>query len=117
MTLRLVREGAIARLLIDRADKRNAMNQAMWLQVPLLLAEAEADPAVRVIVLQSATGGMFCAGADIGELMTYRESADWLGANQAAINAAQYALTRAVVPTLAFIDGDCVGGGCGLALP
>lgn len=116
MTLRLETGGAVARLLIDRVDKRNAFNQAMWQALPHLVAQAVADPAVRVIVLQSAAGGVFCAGADIGEMMANRENAEWLAANQAAINAAQYELTRAAKPTIALIDGDCIGGGCGLAL-
>ncbi len=116
MTLRLERGGDIARILIDRPDKRNAFNQAMWLQVPTLVAEAVAAPAVRVIILASSTPGMFCAGADIGELLANKDDAGWRAANQAAINAAQYELTRAAKPVIAFVDGDCVGGGCGLAL-
>jgi enoyl-CoA hydratase/carnithine racemase len=116
VTLRLERGGDIARILIDRPGKRNAFNQAMWLQLPLLVAEAVADSAVRVIILASSTPGMFCAGADIGELLANKDDADWRGANQAAINAAQFELTRAAKPVIAFVDGDCVGGGCGLAL-
>jgi enoyl-CoA hydratase/carnithine racemase len=116
VTLRLERGGAIARILIDRPEKRNAFNQAMWLQVPLLVAEAVADSAVRVITLASSTPGMFCAGADIAELLANKDDADWRAANQAAINAAQFELTRAAKPVIAFVDGDCVGGGCGLAL-
>ena len=38
-TLRLERDGAVARLLIDRADKRNAFNIAMWQRLPELLGE------------------------------------------------------------------------------
>jgi enoyl-CoA hydratase/carnithine racemase len=53
MTLRLEKSGAVARLLIDRAEKRNAFNQAMWAALPVLLAEAMADPAVRVLTLQN----------------------------------------------------------------
>jgi enoyl-CoA hydratase/carnithine racemase len=116
MTLRLERDGNIARLLIDRPDKRNAFNLAMWLQIPLLLAEAMADEAVRLLILQSSTPGMFCAGADIGELLANKDDPDWRAANQAAINAAQYQLARATKPVIGFVDGDCVGGGCGLAL-
>ena len=115
MTLRLERAGAIARLVIDRAEKRNAFAQAMWEALPGLVAEAVASDA-RVIVLQSATPGMFCAGADIGELMANKDDAAWRAANQAAINRAQHDLTRAGKPVIAFVDGDCVGGGCGLAL-
>jgi enoyl-CoA hydratase/carnithine racemase len=115
LTLRLEHDGAIARLLIDRADKRNAFNQAMWDALPKLVAEAVASPA-RVIMLQSATPGMFCAGADIAELTANKDDANWRAANQVAINTAQYELTRAAKPVIAFVDGDCVGGGCGLAL-
>ena len=116
MTLRLEKQGAIARLLIDRSAKRNAFNQAMWDMLPVLLAEAMADDAVRVLILQSAEPGIFCAGADIGELLANTGNPDWGRANQAAIFRAQYELTRAAKPTIAFVDGDCVGGGCGLAI-
>ncbi len=116
MTLRLERTGTIARLLIDRPDKRNAFNLAMWNQLPKLLAQAIEDPAIRILILQSSTPGMFCAGADIAELLANKDDAEWRTANQAAINAAQYALARAEKPVIAFVDGDCVGGGCGLAL-
>jgi enoyl-CoA hydratase/carnithine racemase len=116
MTVRLEREGAVAHLIIDRPDKRNAFNQAMWLALSNLVQEADADEAVKLILLRSSTPGMFCAGADIGELLAQKDNADWRSANQAAINDAQYVLTRTTKPTIAFVDGDCVGGGCGLAL-
>lgn len=116
MSLRLVHEGAVARLQIARPDKRNAFTQAMWGAIPHLLDEAVALPGVRLLLLESATPSMFSAGADIAELLANREDAGWLAANQAAINATQHRLARFPLPTLAFIDGDCVGGGCGLAI-
>lgn len=116
MTLRLENNGPAAHLIIDRAAKRNAFNQAMWDTLPGLLAQAMADDNVRVLVLRSAEPGTFCAGADIGELSANAANPDWLTTNQTAINRAQYDLTRAAKPTIALIDGDCVGGGCGLAL-
>ena len=45
MTLRLKKEGAVAHLLIDRAEKRNAFDQMMWERLPALVAEAEGDVA------------------------------------------------------------------------
>lgn len=114
--LRLERDGAIATLMIDRPEKRNAFNHAMWESLPRLAAEADSDAAIRVVVLRSASVGIFCAGADIGEMLTNKDNASWRIANQAAINRAQYVLTRAAKPTIAFLDGDCVGGGTGLAL-
>ena len=116
MTLRLAINGAVARLCIDRPDKRNAFNQAMWEAFPGLVAEAMSDPGVRVMVLESAHPGVFCAGADIAELLANKDDAAWRAANQAAINRTQHVLARAEKPVIAFIDGDCVGGGCGLAL-
>ncbi len=116
MTLRLERDGAVARLLIDRADRRNAMTQAMWEALPHLVADAMADADIRVLILASATPGLFCAGADINEFAACSGDGDWRAANQAAIRSTQYALAHAEKPVIAAIDGDCVGGGCGLAI-
>lgn len=116
MSLRLDKQGAVARLLIDRADKRNAFTQAMWDAFPALLADAMADPAIRVVILQSAAPGIFCAGADIAEFSVGALDAEWRAMNQAAIRKAQFELARAPKPAIALIDGDCVGGGCGLAI-
>jgi enoyl-CoA hydratase/carnithine racemase len=116
MTLKLSIADGVAHLTIDRAEKRNAMTQAMWDQLPALLADIEADLSVRVVVLASATPGIFCAGADIGELLANKDDADWRARNQTAINTAQHDLARLPIPTVAFIDGDCVGGGTGLAM-
>jgi len=116
MSLRLHKDGAIARLLIDRPERHNAFSLAMWQALPALLAEAEADRAVGVILLGSALPGLFCAGADIGELFAAREDAAAREALLAAILAAQAALAACSRPTVAFVDGDAMGGGCGLAL-
>lgn len=114
--LRLEIAGGVARLLIDRPRKRNAMDQAMWEAVPGLVAMAMADASVRLLILASAHPGPFCAGADIGEFATGSGDAAWRARNQAAIRGTQLALARAEKPTLAVIDGDAVGGGCGMAL-
>lgn len=114
--LRLERDGPVARLLIDRAAKRNAFDQAMWEALPGLVEQAMAVPAVRVLVLTSAEPGPFCAGADIGEFAAMAGDPGWRQRNQAAIRRTQVTLARAPKPTIAQIDGDCIGGGCGLAL-
>lgn len=116
MHLRLEQDGPVARLLIDRPDRRNAMTQTMWEHLPHLVRQAMADDAIRVLILASATPGLFCAGADIHEFAACSADPDWRVANQAAIRASQYALAHAQKPVIAAIDGDCVGGGCGLAI-
>lgn len=116
MSLRLEFDGPTAHLLIDRADKRNAFNMAMWQSMPELLERAANHSASRLLILRAADGGAFCAGADIHELLANKDDAGWREANQKAINLVQYRLARLSLPTIAFIEGDCVGGGCGLAL-
>lgn len=114
--LRLELAAPIARIKIDRLPLRNAFNHAMWELLPTLVRQCLEEPAVRVLILQSAAPGAFAAGADIGELASCAADPAWLAANQAAIRHAQRVLTRAAIPTLALIEGACVGGGCGLAM-
>lgn len=117
MTVRLEKDGAVARLLIDRPEARNAINMAMWEALPALIRDAEEDQSIRLLELRAADGtGAFCAGADIKELLANKDNSSWREANQAEINRVQHELARVNLPTVAFIDGDCVGGGCGLAL-
>lgn len=117
MHLRLEKTGPVARLLIDRPEARNAINMAMWESFPALIADAEHDPAIRVLELRAAEGaGAFSAGADIKEMLANSSDMAWRDANQAEINRVQSELARVNLPTVAFIDGDCIGGGCGLAL-
>ncbi|MET0246315.1 MAG: enoyl-CoA hydratase-related protein [Sphingomonas sp.] len=116
MTLRLETRGPVAHLLIDRAAKRNAFTQAMWEALPQLIDAAIADPAVRVVVVRAAEPGAFSAGADIAEFGSGARDPQWRAANQAAIANAQRTIARARKPVIAFVEGDCVGGGCGIAI-
>jgi enoyl-CoA hydratase/carnithine racemase len=114
--LRLETSRGVARLLIDRPAKRGAMDLAMWEALPGLVAAAMADPAVRLLILTNDHPGHFCAGADIAEFASSATDPDWRCRNTAGIRGTQLALARAPKPTLALIDGDSVGGGCGIAL-
>ncbi len=116
MSLRLETDGPLVTLLIDRAAKRNAFDLAMWQAMPDLLDQTTANPEARLLVIRAADGGAFCAGADIAELLANKDDLDWRATSQVAINRVQRELTRLALPTLAFIEGDCVGGGCGIAL-
>lgn len=116
MSIRYERDGQAGYLLIDRPDRRNALSFEMWQAIPDLLDQAAQEAGLRVLVVKASGGGSFCAGADIREMVDHKDDPAWLTANQDAIFAAQHRLTRFPVPTLAFIEGDCIGGGCGLAL-
>ena len=111
----LERHGHAAHLVLNRPEKRNALNEAMWRAIPSLLAEAEADNAVRLLVVRGA-GGAFAAGADISEFEEVYATPERAADYSRAIAAALDGLAAFPKPTLAMIEGACVGGGCGIAL-
>lgn len=110
--LRLVRDGALARLLIDRPAKRNAFTTAMWRDLARLLDEA-ADCCV--LVVASSTPSIFCAGADLAEFAAMADDGTRFAANRDAMVAALDRLAGFPHPTLAVIGGPCAGAGLALA--
>lgn len=105
----------VASIIIDRPARKNAMTQAMWIEMTQLLHGFAADPAVRAIVL-SGTGGDFCAGADIGEFDTLRGDATSASRYEASNSATFAAIRDCPVPTIAAISGICFGGGFGMSV-
>lgn len=106
----------MARLEINRPDRRNAMTRSMWASVPALVGQAEAAPGVRVIVVASSTPGMFSAGADIGEYRDHLGDAEWGLANQQDMSAGTAALRASRLPVIAVVDGPAFGAGAALVL-
>lgn len=101
-------EGAVARILLNRPHKRNALRAEDW---DTLRREVETlDQSARCVVIAGA-GGAFCAGWDIGQS---EGEVDALGLVQ-NVNRALQAVRAVPVPTIAAAAGDCVGGGFGLA--
>ena len=108
--IRVVREGPVTLVGLDRPAKRNALDQALVDELHGVLDAARGEPSI--LVLHSTTPGMFVAGADIAELIERR-------ADQAlqAINAGLFErIEQHRWPTIAAIDGAAYGGGCELAL-
>jgi enoyl-CoA hydratase len=113
--LRLERDGDIAWLVLDRPEKRNAINLAMWEALPDLLGQVEEDPAIKVLILRGADGRTFSAGADISEFETLRSTEEGARSYNATTEAAEHALQGLSKPTIAMVQGPCIGGGCGIA--
>ncbi len=112
--LDLLVEGTIATLTLNRPARRNAVNRAMWRGLPGVLEAARAAK-VKVLVLTGA-GEAFAAGADISEFETVYATRETARTYFGEIAAGMTALADFESPTIARIDGACVGGGLGLAL-
>ncbi|WP_406871566.1 enoyl-CoA hydratase-related protein [Aminobacter sp. P9b] len=104
----------VATVVINRPARKNAVTQAMWVDLAARANILSADPDVRVIVLRG-MGDDFSAGADIGEFDKLRGDATSARAYEATNSAAFAALRNCTVPVIAAIRGICFGGGFGLA--
>ena len=108
-------DGGIARLTINRPDRRNAINPEVVRGLASGLSTAEADPSVRVVVLTGAGDRAFCAGGDLGGM------ADSDGAVERHFVRAEVgdlfrALRASHLPVIARVNGHALAGGFGLML-
>jgi enoyl-CoA hydratase/carnithine racemase len=107
--------GAVATLLINKPERRNALNQAMWAALHQAVLAIDANERIRAVVLTGEGGKAFCAGADISEFAEFAKESERQTENNKVVQNAQAALQALTKPTIAMIRGACVGGGCGLA--
>ncbi|MDX2157059.1 MAG: enoyl-CoA hydratase [Hyphomicrobiaceae bacterium] len=113
--LRSLTDGQIAWIVIENEARLNAFTRDMWAAVPSIIAAADADPAVRVIIVRGAGSKAFSAGADISEFGSNRTGKAARAYDE--INHAAYeAVLGARKPTIAMVHGYCFGGACELAI-
>ncbi len=103
----------IARITLNRPEKRNAMNPEMVAELRAALDRAAADSAVRVILLRG-EGRDFCAGLDLKALTQSDEVLDHM-ASARALAELYRAMRRNPKPIVSAVHGRAIGGGCGLA--
>lgn len=107
----VARDGPIATVTLNRPDRLNALDKAMWTQLGAVMRELDADENVRCIVLRGAGGKAFAAGADISEFHAERANSRQAKRYGEDIAGSMRALADCRHPTLALIEGACVGGG------
>lgn len=108
-------EGTIARITLNRPDKRNALNDALVNGLKQSLREADETDAVRAVVITGA-GADFCSGADLAALQKISESSITENLEDAASLMELFKQIRRVrVPVIAAVRGRALAGGCGLA--
>jgi len=105
------RDGGIATVVLNRPERMNALDKAMWMKLGAVMRELDADDDVRCIALRGAGGKAFAAGADIREFAHERANAAQARRYGEDVAAALRALAECRHPTLALIEGACVGGG------
>ncbi|MFN3954927.1 MAG: crotonase/enoyl-CoA hydratase family protein [Pararhodobacter sp.] len=104
----------VARLVLNRPEKHNAMSGAMIGELSAAAAELAADDTVRVVVLTGA-GESFCAGGDLGWMRAQMEAdSASRGAEAGRLAAALGALNCLPKPLIGRIQGQAFGGGIGL---
>ena len=112
----LNRDGAVATVSVDNAEKLNALTVAMWQELARVMRELSADDALRCIVLRGAGDKAFAAGADIAEFATVRNTREQgVVYHREHVFGALQAVAECRHPVVAMIHGPCVGGGLELA--
>lgn len=115
-TVTLNTKGKVAYLSLNRAEKYNALTQAMWQAIANACDTLAQERAIRVLVLKAEGQKAFCAGADIQELHDMLANPDAFSASNQIVQEAQQKLAALPFATIAQINGVCVGGGMGLAM-
>lgn len=115
-TTRLEIAEPLAEIILDRPERRNALSIGMWAVLPDLVARANADERVKVILLHGGGTGTFAAGADISEFGEIYATPDAARRSGRTIAKALDAIETSEKPVIAAIEGACVGGGVSLAV-
>ena len=108
--------GGIAEIIFNNPEKLNATSLEMWQKVGDLAAQYAADASVRVLILSGAGGKAFVSGADISKFESQRASAESNEVYSKASLGAYEGIYNFPKPTIAKIQGYCIGGGMNLAI-
>ena len=104
----------MARITLNRPDKRNAINHEMMSVLREALQRAADDSTVRVVLVRGA-GKDFCAGLDLSEVLKSAEDADESVAAARRLGDLYIAMRRHRKPIVAAVQGRALGGGAGIA--
>ena len=106
--------GGVARIVLNRPEKRNAITSEMMSDLHEVLQRAADDSTVRVLLIRGA-GKDFCAGLDLGEVLKTAGSEEQAVASARRLGALYIAMRRHPKPIVAAVQGRALGGGAGIA--
>jgi enoyl-CoA hydratase len=111
-------DGRVGRITLNRPKALNALDLPMIRAITQALQTWRDDPHIHAVIIEAAGDRAFCAGGDIRALRQHQ-----LDGDRAPVDAfftEEYALNRMIAaypkPTIALIDGICMGGGIGISI-
>lgn len=110
------RLGSIAWVIFNNPSKHNATTLKMLGDLASIMGELETAPDVRAIVLRGAGGRAFVSGSDVSEFPLVRSTPDQIAAYKLTNERAVGSVQRCSKPTIAMVEGWCLGGGLVIAL-
>src|SRR5262245_23435048 len=114
--LLLQKDGPIGWIIFNQPEKRNAVSQEMWEQMPEYVRDLASDDAIRVVILRGAGEQAFVAGADISQFKDRRRNMADEEEYRRISGRGQESLTTLSKPLMAMIHGFCIGGGVGIPM-
>lgn len=109
-------DGSTLHIRFNNPERHNALSVDMWEAVPMLLAQAETDERVRLVVFSGAGDKAFVSGADISQFEDMRAARAAVARYEEMAENALMGIYRFGKPTLACIRGWCIGGGVNVAI-
>jgi enoyl-CoA hydratase len=103
-------------MIFNNPERHNAVSLEMWEAAIEIIADFQRDDAVRVVVVRGAGEKSFVSGADISKFDDERAEQDAVKRYDAATEGAYTSLRAMEKPTIAMIQGYCIGGGANLAV-
>lgn len=114
--IKIEEDGAIGRLIFNNPARHNAVSVEMWEGMADALELFEANDAIRVIVLEGAGNKAFISGADISQFEKQRQDPGAAAEYDKIAGRATQGLAKCSKPTIAKLNGYCMGGGVGIAI-
>ena len=115
----LSRDNNIATITLNKPERMNALDRGMWERIGALMGELGKDESLRCVVLRGATmegkPRAFAAGADIAEFKTERANVAQATVYGNLVHHSMQAVRECPHPTVALIEGACIGGGLEVA--
>jgi enoyl-CoA hydratase len=109
-------DAATLHIRLNNPARHNALSVDMWEAIPPLLAQAEGDDRVRLVVFSGAGEKAFASGADISQFEDMRAAREAVSRYEVMAESALMGIHRFSKPTLACIRGYCIGGGVNVAI-